>query len=85
MQHIRNLGSLFMPLVSSLTLPASRSIAPVPSTVSLSNSGCGLSAGFMAYCSSSNPFFFVDRHKRMYGDAGNKYPAALPLPPLLLV
>jgi hypothetical protein len=34
------------------------------------NTGAGLAGGFMAYCSSSNPFFMVDKHKRKLGDAG---------------
>jgi hypothetical protein len=34
-------------------------------------SGGLLAGGFMAYSSSTNPFFMVNKHKRMFGDAGN--------------
>ncbi len=30
----------------------------------------GLASFFMAYSSSTNPFFMVDKHKRQFGDAG---------------
>jgi hypothetical protein len=36
------------------------------------NAGAGLATGFMAYSSSTNPFFMVNKNKRSFGDAGNR-------------
>jgi hypothetical protein len=41
-----------------------------PLYLSLAKSGAGLAGGFMAYCSSNNPFFMLDKHKRSLGDSG---------------
>jgi hypothetical protein len=38
------------------------------------NSGAGLASGFMAYSSSTNPFFMLAKDKRSIGDAGNTTP-----------
>jgi hypothetical protein len=38
------------------------------------NSGAGLAGFFMAYSSSTNPFFMLAKDKRSIGDAGNRTP-----------
>jgi hypothetical protein len=47
------------------------------------NSGAGLAGFFMAYSSSTNPFFMLAKDKRSIGDAGNRTPPrTLPTIPL---
>jgi hypothetical protein len=71
-------------LFSAKTVPKTKNVWLIPEAIPLAINIAGVSClalGGMAYISSREPFFFLDKNKRRYGDAVySKYPMPEPKP-----